>query len=128
VFDLVHHYITNGVEAYVYWNMVLEPGGESTWGWKQNSLVTVDPDRRRARYNPEFYVMKHFSAFVEPGDRVLIPAGPWAGNALAFRKPDGRTVYVVHNPSSEPDTVCIGGTPFPLSPQSINTFMETNPA
>ena len=47
VFRLFHHYITNGVSAYVYWNMVLPPGGRSTWGWPQNSMTTVDSETGR---------------------------------------------------------------------------------
>jgi glucosylceramidase len=27
----------NGASRHLYWNMVLPAGGESTWGWKQNS-------------------------------------------------------------------------------------------
>jgi len=36
VFGLMRHYISNGAAAYVYWNMVLPPDGECTWGWRQN--------------------------------------------------------------------------------------------
>lgn len=32
VFELMRHYITGGVSAYVYWNLVLPRGGVSTWG------------------------------------------------------------------------------------------------
>lgn len=105
IFDLIHHYVTNGVEAYVYWNMVLPAGGESTWGWKQNAMISVDVERGNFSRNPEFYIMKHFAAFVTPGDTVLQLEGRWSGNALAFRKPDGRIVYVIHNPFRDAGTV-----------------------
>ena len=36
VFGLMWHYFQNGAIAYTYWNIALEQGGNSTWGWKQN--------------------------------------------------------------------------------------------
>ncbi len=94
VFDLMQHYISNGAEAYVYWNMVLESQGESTWGWQQNSMITIDPENLAVIYNPEFYVMKHFSALVRPGPRCLrLWADP--SNTLAFRNLDGTNVLVI---------------------------------
>ncbi|MGQ0603614.1 MAG: glycoside hydrolase family 30 protein, partial [Anaerolineales bacterium] len=61
VFNLAHHYLSNGVNSYMYWNMLLPPSGRSTWGWHQNSLITIDPVQQTVTYNPEFYVMKHFA-------------------------------------------------------------------
>ena len=101
IFGLMQHYIANGVNAYVYWNMVLEDGGVSTWGWKQNSMVTIDVPRRKARFTPEFYVMKHFARFVDPGAVRLGLTGDWAGNAVAFANPCGGRVVVVQNPLPE---------------------------
>jgi len=45
VFNLIQHYITNGVGAYCYWNIVLQPGGLSTWGWiaLKISMVRLTP-------------------------------------------------------------------------------------
>ncbi|MCE9616161.1 MAG: glycosyl hydrolase [Lentisphaerae bacterium] len=127
VFELLHHYITNGANAYVYWNMVLPAGGRSTWGWLQNAMLSVDLERGRLAYNPEFFVMKHFAHFVKPGGTVLGVAGPWSGNAVAFRNPDGRRVCVIQNPSSEPQglNVDVGGGLVALSllPRSIQTLV-----
>ncbi|MFP4017115.1 MAG: glycoside hydrolase family 30 protein, partial [Halanaerobiales bacterium] len=97
VFNLMRHYFANGVNSYIYWNMVLEPGGESTWGWKQNSLITIDTDSGEVCYNPEFYLMKHFSHFIKPGAVRLKTAGHWSGSALAFENTDGEIVIVVSN-------------------------------
>ncbi|HMA99771.1 MAG TPA: glycosyl hydrolase, partial [Spirochaetota bacterium] len=41
VFNLMWDYFTNGAAAYVYWNMVLPQGGESTWGWHQNAMINI---------------------------------------------------------------------------------------
>lgn len=98
VFDLMQHYLSNGASAYVYWNMVLEPKGRSTWGWTQNSMFTVDPDTGAVTENPEYWLMRHVAGAVRPGDSVLALHGRWAANALAFRKPNGQTVIALQNP------------------------------
>jgi len=107
VFTQLHHYLSNGVNGYVYWNMVLPPGGRSTWGWTQNSMITVDTTRQTVTYNPEFYVMKHLAHFVAPGSVRLDLQGPWSGNALAFHTPDRSRVVVCANPFSEQVEVVI---------------------
>jgi glucosylceramidase len=127
VFDLIQHYLSNGSEAYVYWNMVLEPRGLSSWGWEQNAMITVDPATRSATFNPEFYVMKHFAAYVRPGAQVLQTAGPLAANSLAFRNPDGTLIYVIQNRLDSERTVTlesdVGAVSVTLQPQSINTLV-----
>ncbi len=90
--------------AYTYWNMILPEGGESTWGFAQNSMVTVT-DAGQVVLNPEFYVMRHLAQFVRPGAVRLGLKGMWTGFALAFRNTDGSTVLVIANPYQEPNTV-----------------------
>ncbi|MEI6168311.1 MAG: glycoside hydrolase family 30 protein [bacterium] len=128
IFEMMWHYFTNGVTAYVYWNMVLAPGGESTWGWKQNSMITVDPDRKTVQLNPEFYLMKHFSSAVLPGATRLGLTGPWAANAVAFQNPDDSKVLVVTNPFKEARrmTMDFGNARLSalLEPSSFNTFIQ----
>lgn len=102
VFGLMQHYISGGANAYVYWNMVLQEGGLSTWGWRQNSLVTVDPETRTWRFTPEYHVMRHFAQFIDKDAYRLRLAGDWAGNAVAFLNPDDSRVLVIQNPLPEP--------------------------
>ncbi|MEO2134337.1 beta-glycosidase [Microbacterium laevaniformans] len=99
---LMKHFLGNGTNAYQYWNIALQEGGRSRWGWTQNSLVVVDPDTRTFRYTPDYLVLKHVSAFVAPGARVL-PTWCVAGhdNQLVFRNPDGSLVVVLHNELDE---------------------------
>lgn len=104
---LLHHYLSNGVNGFVYWNMVLPPTGRSTRGWTQNSMITVDAAQQVVTYNPEFYVMKHFAHFVPPGSVRLDLQGHWSGNALAFRAPNRSTVVVCANPFKEPVEVAV---------------------
>ncbi len=74
-FSLMKHYFENGTNAYMYWNMVLDETGKSQWGWKQNSMISIDSKTKEIVYNPEFYLMKHLSAFVKPGDVKLAASG-----------------------------------------------------
>jgi glucosylceramidase len=123
--DLMRSYIGNGVNYYIYWNMVLEESGVSTWGWEQNALVTVNSKTKNVKYTPEFYLMKHFSHFVENG-AYRIQISKLGANMLAFQNPDGQIVIVVYN-SEDSDQVMrikIGDkmiTP-KLSSKSFNTF------
>ena len=127
VFNLYQHYFTNGVNAYIYWNMALEPKGRSTWGWEQNSMITVDPAAGQAFKNPEYYVMKHFAHFVAPGDKRIGLKGSWTGNSLAFEKPDGTRIVVTANPYKVTRTLSLsdgtGVRTFELEPESFNTIV-----
>jgi glucosylceramidase len=131
VFTLYQHYFANGVNAYIYWNMALEPKGRSTWGWEQNAMITVDPHDKKALYNPEYYVMKHFANAVKPGSQRIGVKGQWTGNAVAFETTNGDRVMVVGNPFSESRTVRIANGDkvyaFELQADSFNTifFSET---
>lgn len=120
IFEMIRHYFRNGVSAYVYWNMALASGGMSTWGWHQNSLITVE--NGHFLFNPEYYVMKHFSHFVKPGARYLDTFGEWAANTAAFRNPDGETVLVIMNPLDKKTNVTVEGTVYTLEPRSFNTI------
>ncbi len=106
--SLMKHYLTNGASAYLYWNIALEKGGVSRWGWAQNSLVSVDTVTRTYAFTHEYYLMKHLSAFVRPGAR-RVEATSWSGyeNQLAFVNPDGSVVVVIQNDLCEPLTVRI---------------------
>ena len=124
---IVQHYFTNGVNGYIYWNMILPPGGRSTWGWKQNSMITIDPETKEVIYNPEFYVMKHFSHVIAPGAVHLGLQGHWTGNAVAFENPDSELILIIENPFKEPRTLSFkdGGITFSiqLDACSINTLV-----
>jgi glucosylceramidase len=125
VFELMWHYFTNGVSAYTYWNMILPEGGGSSWGWKQNAMISVT-DSGKAVFNPEFYVMQHVAQFVRPGAARLGLKGPWSAFALAFRNTDGSTVIVVANPYETPGKVNLdtvdGTVKLALPPGSLNTM------
>lgn len=129
VFDLMQHYLSNGASAYVYWNMVLETGGRSTWGWTQNSLFCVDPTTRQVTRNPEYWLMRHVAGYVRPGAQVVAAQGLWAANTLAFRNADGGEVMVTQNPLDTEATLVVGlaneAISITLPPRSFATISTT---
>jgi glucosylceramidase len=123
---LLKHYFCNGANAYMYWNTSLKQGGISTWGWKQNSLVSVDTVNKTYTYNYEYYLLKHLSHFVKPGAKLLTTRGSF-DNLLAFINPDKSIVIVVQNDSAEEKNLRIKAgdkmiTPS-LKPNTFNTFL-----
>lgn len=126
VYGLFRHYLTYGANAYVYWNMVLEEGGMSAWGWHQNSMVTVRPDNTY-HLNHEFYVMKHFSHYIQTGAKRLRLTGHFTGNCTAFQNPDGSVVLTAINDFTHPVTMTFAHNgeeySFELAADSIHTMV-----
>lgn len=121
-YGLMQLYLSNFANSYMYWNMVLDETGESSWQWKQNAMITVDTARKTVTYNPEFYVMKHYSAFIAPGAKRIGLAGV---EGLAFSNPDGSIVLVTANMKNKPAPISIKTgsriIQITLPPGSINT-------
>jgi glucosylceramidase len=90
--------------------------------------VTVDPEAGTFTYTHEYYLMKHLSAFVQPGARRVETAS-WSGyeNQLAFVNSDGSTVVVIQNDLADPLPVRIavgGATLAPTLPaDSFSTLV-----
>jgi glucosylceramidase len=127
VFGLVRHYITNGAAAYAYWNMILPPGGRSTWGWAQNAMITADPATGTFRCNPDYYVMKHLARTLRPGAVRLGLSGPWAPHAVAFEDTAGHTAVLLENPFPTPRRLAWHGPgepwSIPLPPRSFHSLL-----
>ena len=127
VWTMLKHYIGNGAESYLYWNFVLEPMGINTWGDPQNAMVTVDPASGEVTYNPDFYVMKHFSSCVKRDSVRLGARGTFAGDSLVFRNPDGSIVLELYNPFARVFTVEFEFESelyrFELEPKSVNSII-----
>lgn len=97
--ELMKHYFRNGAVGYMYWNISMQTGGESHWGWAQNSLVTVDLETKKFRFNHDYYLMKHVSHFVQRGATRVETSGT-CDNVLAFLNPDKSVVVVLRNESN----------------------------
>jgi glucosylceramidase len=123
--NLMKHYLNNGVSVYTYWNTSLLQGGVSRWGWAQNSLVVVSEDGKSFKYTPEYYVMKHVSHYVMPKAKRIDVSGTYT-DALAFVNQDDSVVVVAANQSADDKrvTVIIGRNAYTVMMKagSINTF------
>jgi glucosylceramidase len=107
--------------GYTYWNLVLDEKSTSHWGWRQNSLLKIDTQAQKIIYNPEFYSLKHFAHFLQPGAvRIGVSAMRQIGgdeevfttsNIVAFRNPSGELLVMFSNP---------GNKMFPITFQSGN--------
>ena len=124
--DLMKQYLGHGANAYLYWNISLKKGGISRWGWSQNSLVTVDETARTYQFNPEYYLLKHLSHYVQPGAKRLATSGTFT-NLLAFQNPDQSVVLVAQNENDNDQTVhfTVGGQTLApvLKANSFNTLL-----
>jgi glucosylceramidase len=122
---LMNHYLSNGTNAYMYWNTSLKQGGISTWGWEQNSLVSVDELTKTYKFNYEYYLMKHFSHYVLPG-ATRLQTSKYA-NVLAFVNQDKSIALVLYNDSKQDKTMRIKVGDKMISPllkgDSFNTFL-----
>lgn len=123
---LMWQYFRHGTERYTYWNMALLEGGISSWGWAQNSLCTVHPETGKLTLQPEFYLMKHFSHFVQPGAKFIEVKGHMAANCTAFENPDGSVVIVAASNMNRERRFTVRGDGVTFSaclpPHSIHTF------
>jgi glucosylceramidase len=125
--------------GYTFWNLVLSEKSTSSWGWKQNSLLKIDTAAKQIIYNPEFYSLKHFAHFLQPGAvRIGLSAlvaigddspGITEKSVVAFRNPTGELVLMISNRSSHdlPVTVRTEAhrAQLQLPGQSMNTIVLT---
>jgi len=119
------HYFRSGASGYMYWNISCKTGGKSTWGWAQNSLVTVDTAAKTYRWNHDYYLLKHLTHCVDVGARCLETAGT-CDDALAFVNPDGSVVAILRNELPHPQRVEVQvagrGVAVELPPDSVGTL------
>jgi len=124
--NLMKHYLNNGVSVYDYWNTSLINGGISHWGWAQNSLVIVDAKTKTFKYSPEYYIMKHVSHFVLHGAKKLETGGKYK-DVLAFKNPDNSVAVIIANQKFEKNMVSLNINDkiysVLLKPNSINTLV-----
>jgi glucosylceramidase len=103
--SLINRYLSNGANVYTYWNMVLDHSGLSSWGWRQNALVSIEKATGKVTYNPEYYLMKHLSGFVQPGAYRLKTNE--RDDHLAFVNPDGKLVVLLVNKEEKDKSMSI---------------------
>ncbi|MFW5656966.1 MAG: glycoside hydrolase family 30 protein [Bacteroidota bacterium] len=114
--NLIKHYLNNGANSYLYWNLILNETGKSQWGWKQNSLITVNSETKEVTFNPEYHLFKHLTHFVGAGSHKLETSDE---DILAFKTPDDKVVIIYVNES--PDNKVVS---FNVGEKSVSIVAE----
>ncbi len=94
------NYMQAGCSVYTYWNMILDENQISSWGWKQNSLFTIDRNTGTVTENPDMKVMRLLASNIQPG-AVRIESFCFLRKSIAFRNPDGGCVAFILNNGDE---------------------------
>jgi glucosylceramidase len=123
--SLINRYISHGANSYMYWNMVLDSTGRSSWGWKQNMLISINKQTGAVKYNPEYYLMKHISHYILPGAYRLKTSG--GKDHLAFQNPAGEIVLMMVNTEEKDKVMSIAANgksiTLNVKAKSINTIV-----
>jgi glucosylceramidase len=126
-FDQFHLYISNGANAYMQWNMVLDEKTQSWWGWPQCSMITINRNEKRVIYNPQHHLAKHFSYYIRPGAHRIESSGGDYSDQLVFKNPNDDIVAVVKNGSFDNISLALRFGNQMITPtipaQSFNTFL-----
>lgn len=123
--ERIVHCFRSGASSYMQWNMVLGDDLESLFKWKQNALIIVNRKTGQLTRTPEYYLMKHFSHFIQPGSQLLKVSD--GNNTVAFKNQDGKWVVVSYNPLEKESHITfeIGGKNIiaHFAPKSLNTIV-----
>lgn len=87
-------------EAWIDWNLVLdERGGPNYVGNFCEAPIIIDRNTDSVVYNWSYYVIGHFSRYINPGaKRILCRTEAYEGiYATAYKNPNGEIVAVVQN-------------------------------
>ena len=102
-FGYLQSFYNSYTNSFMFWNMILNSNfNYVTWMPRsQNSLVTINTSSKTVTYNPEFYIMKHFSHYIVPGAvRIGSTSNNSSLNTVAFKNPDGSIILEVANNSN----------------------------
>ena len=126
----IYDHMTTFNQNYNMWNMILDANyNYVSWMPRaQNSQITITPASQTVTYNPEFYIMMHFSRYVRVGAvRIAATSTSTSLRTLAFKNPDGTIIVEVQNTGTGAVSplIRVGSqefTPAALAASSVNTF------
>jgi glucosylceramidase len=128
-FQEIYNHEVGNTNCYNMWNMILDANyNYVSWMTRaQNSMITITPASGLVVYNPEFYVMKHWSYYVRVGAvRVFCSNSNTSLHTVAFKNPDGTVILEVSNTGSGSVSplIRVGTKDFTpaLAASSVNTF------
>jgi glucosylceramidase len=122
--------VRHWAKTVLLWNLALdEDHGPHLGGCSDcRGVVTIHQDGTVA-YNVEYYVIGHLSKFVVPGaHRIASTTYEGQLETVAFRNPDGSSVLIVLNSSTEPRPIAFDVLwrghyfSYDLPGQSVATF------
>lgn len=97
---------SNGLSAYIYPNIALELQSINRLGQVRNSLVLVDSQTQSYNYTPEYFILRHFSHYIQSGARRIATTGTFT-KILAFLNPDDTIAMIIGNESNDKRKVSI---------------------
>lgn len=142
-FDCYKEFLDAGINQYHLWNMILDDNTGHNNAlpydrrWAQCAPITIDVNTHEYHVNPQFYMVKHFSANVKPYARRIKTEGKNLGEgsvsnhvqdirAISFQNTDGEIVVNVKNSTAanKDITVVVNDKAFDVTvpAHSINTF------
>jgi len=119
----------NGTVGWTDWNILLdEQGGPNHVGNYCFAPVHGDTKTGEIVYTPAYYYIGHFSKFIRPGAKKIMSAASRSQLlTTAFINPDGQTVVVVMNQSSNKINynMCVGqrAANINILPHAIQTIV-----
>lgn len=122
------HDLSRWTVGWIDWNLLLdERGGPNHVGNFCSAPILADRASGTLMHQSAYWVLGHFSRFVQPGAFNVPALTPDGVDAAAFVNPDGSTVVVTTNPTDDPrplalcvDDACHG---IDLPPRSIVTCL-----
>jgi len=97
-FGEVCMWLNSGCENFCYWNIVLNENSTSAWGWRQNSLITINRESKEVTYNPDYAPIALLSKFIRPNYKILNTISPKHENVLAVSN-DKQLIVFLQNDS-----------------------------
>lgn len=121
--------LNSGCEGFIDWNLCLdETGGPNHVGNTCSAAVICDSVSQRARYQPIFWYIGHFSRYIQPGARrVACSTSRDTLEVTAFLNVDGKLSVVVMNQSDLEESLCVWGAQGNLCRMSIVRVVHGRP-
>jgi glucosylceramidase len=107
--NLIAGSVRHGARTVLKWNLALDENHGPRNGGCNNcrGIVTIHSRTGEVTRNEEYYAFAHASRFVRPGARYLETTDDPALPNVAFRNPDGTTVWVACNLKNEARAVTL---------------------
>ena len=97
IYNQMVWYLERNTSYYLQWNMILNKTEMSSWGRKQNSIITVDTFDKTYKVNPQYWVVKHLTHYIRPNATRIKNINADDIQAVVFKNTDDSVVVVLSN-------------------------------